>query len=137
MNYSLHDCVTIDKQLADDYQLIYVAQWPSSGYGLSVRNGCLCLHSCGTRFAPLCIDFLSGKLQHRRDYGGGRGQLIAKAVGVQTLKNPSIIDVTAGLGQDAFVLACLGARVTMVERSPILALLLQDGLKRFSMKLNS
>lgn len=41
-----------------------------------------------------------------------------------------MVDATAGLGRDAFILASLGARVTMIERSPVLAALLEDGLRR-------
>ena len=37
---------------------------------------------------------------------------------------------TAGLGRDAFVLAGLGCKVIMVERHPVVAALLEDGLRR-------
>ena len=96
-----------------------------------VDDGRLSLHIPGSRLKPLCIDFLAGKLQHRRDYGGGLGQLIARAVGIKKLERPSVLDLTAGFGQDAFVLAYLGCDVTMVERSPIMAALLEDALTRF------
>lgn len=43
---------------------------------------------------------------------------------------PSVVDGTAGLGRDAFVLASLGCTVTMVERHPVVAALLEDGLRR-------
>lgn len=79
---------------------------------------------------PMYVDFLAGKTRHRRQYGGGRGQLVAKACGLQKVKTPTVLDVTAGFGQDAFVLACLGCDVTMVERSPVMGELLADGLKR-------
>ena len=66
------------------------------------------------------VDFVSGALAHRRKYGGGKGQSIAKAIGIKNYKLPlSILDVTAGLAKDAFVLACLGCTVTMIERHPI------------------
>jgi 16S rRNA (guanine1516-N2)-methyltransferase len=80
--------------------------------------------------SPISIDFLTGKLWHRYRYGGGRGQLIAKAVGIKSGFKPIILDLTAGLGQDAFVLASLGCTVTMLERSPVIAALLQDALMR-------
>ena len=76
------------------------------------------------------VDFLSGALAHRRQYGGGKSQLIAKAVGVKSKETLSVLDVTAGLGRDAFVLALLGCDVTMCERSPVIHALLEDGLKR-------
>jgi 16S rRNA (guanine1516-N2)-methyltransferase len=78
------------------------------------------------------IDFVHGKLGHRRQFGGGRGQALAKAIGMKHGINPSVVDATAGLGRDAFILASLGAQVTMIERSTILAALLEDGLKRLA-----
>ena len=80
---------------------------------------------------PVMVDFMAGKLAHRYQYGGGKGQLIARAVGLKAAKKPlRILDTTAGLGQDAFVLASLGCSVLMLERSPIIAALLNDGLQR-------
>src|SRR3546814_3736142 len=38
----------------------------------------------------------------------------------------SVLDATAGLGRDGFVLAALGAQVTMVERQELFAALLFD-----------
>ena len=78
------------------------------------------------------VDFSGGKAGHRRQFGGGRGQPLAKAIGLKGGANPTVIDATAGLGKDAFVLACLGAQVMLLERSPILAALLEDGLGRAS-----
>ncbi len=59
---------------------------------------------------PLSVDFVAGKAAHRRRFGGGRGQLVAKACGLSKGVTPCIVDATAGLGRDAFVLASLGAR---------------------------
>lgn len=42
----------------------------------------------------------------------------------------SVVDATAGLGADAFHLAAKGASVTMIERSPVLAALLDDAIRR-------
>lgn len=79
---------------------------------------------------PVRVDFIEGALAHRRQFGGGSGQMIAKAVGIQPGVRPTILDATAGLGRDAFVLACLGCQVHMIERHPIVAALLTDGLRR-------
>lgn len=76
------------------------------------------------------VDFTGGSLAHRRLHGGGKGQMIAKAVGVNKKFHPSVLDATAGLGKDAFVLACLGCNVAMMERSPVAFALLEDGLRR-------
>ncbi|WP_285163730.1 class I SAM-dependent methyltransferase [Shewanella goraebulensis] len=76
------------------------------------------------------VDFVSGAVAHRRKFGGGRGQTIAKAVGLKQGISPTVVDGTAGLGRDAFVLASLGCKVIMVERHPVVAALLEDGLRR-------
>ncbi|MDR3410506.1 MAG: class I SAM-dependent methyltransferase [Formivibrio sp.] len=76
------------------------------------------------------VDFVGGALAHRRKFGGGRGQPVAKAVGFKGDHIPRVLDATAGQGRDAFVLASLGCTVTLLERSPVAWLLLQDGLVR-------
>ncbi|QKE62381.1 class I SAM-dependent methyltransferase [Aquipseudomonas campi] len=79
---------------------------------------------------PVRVDFVEGAVAHRRLFGGGSGQMIAKAVGVQSGVRPVVLDATAGLGRDAFVLASLGCQMTLIERQPIIAALLEDGLER-------
>lgn len=76
---------------------------------------------------PVFVDFVSGASAHRRKYGGGKGQSIAKAVGISSYK-PTVLDATAGLGRDGFVLATLGCDVTLIERHPVVYLLLKSGL---------
>ena len=76
------------------------------------------------------VDFVTGALAHRQQFGGGRGQAIAKAIGLKQGRNPSVLDVTAGLARDAYILATLGCRMTLVEKSPILSILTQDGINR-------
>ena len=78
----------------------------------------------------LICDFTGGAVGHRFRCGGGRGQALPKAVGMKGGINPSVIDATAGLGRDAFLLASLGAKVTLIERSPIIHALLEDGMAR-------
>ncbi|MGL4838659.1 MAG: class I SAM-dependent methyltransferase, partial [Shewanella sp.] len=78
----------------------------------------------------IVVDFVTGAVAHRRKFGGGRGQTIAKAVGLKQGVSPRVVDGTAGLGRDAFVLASLGCQVTLVERHPVVAALLEDGLRR-------
>jgi 16S rRNA (guanine1516-N2)-methyltransferase len=55
---------------------------------------------------------------------------LAKAMGLRAGKTPKIVDATAGLGRDSFLLASLGAEVTMIERSDVMHGLLQDGMAR-------
>ncbi|MGM3159715.1 16S rRNA (guanine(1516)-N(2))-methyltransferase RsmJ [Dickeya undicola] len=82
------------------------------------------------KLGAICVDFASGALAHRRRFGGGRGEAVARAVGIKKDYLPDVVDATAGLGRDAFVLASLGCRVRMVERHPVVAALLDDGLQR-------
>lgn len=82
------------------------------------------------KLGAVYVDFVDGAVAHRRKFGGGRGQSIAKAVGLKSGAMPTVVDATAGLGRDAFVLASLGCKVTLIERSPVVAALLQDGLAR-------
>lgn len=50
--------------------------------------------------------------------------------GATAAGNPEVVDATAGLGADAFHLAALGLSVTMLERVPAVAALLEDALAR-------
>ena len=79
---------------------------------------------------PIRVDFMFGSNNHRRRFGGGNGQAIAKAVGVSGRFLPRVLDLTAGLGGDGFVLASLGCRVSLVERHPLICSLLRDGINR-------
>lgn len=84
----------------------------------------------GRARGPVYVDFTAGRQRHRRLYGGGRRQLLARAVGLRPGYQPRVVDATAGLGRDAFVLASLGCSVILVERSPVVGALLADGLRR-------
>lgn len=84
---------------------------------------------------PVRVDFVEGAMAHRRQFGGGTGQMIAKAVGVQPGIRPQVLDATAGLGRDAFVLASLGCSLTLIERQPLVAALLADGLERAALSM--
>jgi 16S rRNA (guanine1516-N2)-methyltransferase len=84
----------------------------------------------------ISVDFLHGQLAHRHQFGGGRGQAIARAIGLKSGITPSVLDVTAGLAGDAFVLATLGCPVTMIERSAVLACLIENAIERAALSDN-
>ncbi|MDF1614911.1 class I SAM-dependent methyltransferase [Desulfurivibrio dismutans] len=79
---------------------------------------------------PVYVDFAAERLAYRRRQSGRRRENLARAVGLKGGYRPAVIDATAGLGRDAFILAALGCRVQMLERSPIVHALLADGLQR-------
>jgi 16S rRNA (guanine1516-N2)-methyltransferase len=117
--------------LAADLVLPLVNKRPDEESLLLVvdRHG-VSLVSTAMAHGPLRIDFSSPSLNYRRRFGGGRGQAIARAVGLKGGNTPRVLDATAGLGRDSFVLASLGCTVIMIERSTIMAALLADGLSR-------
>lgn len=80
--------------------------------------------------SSLVVDFVGGATGRRFRAGEGRGQALAKAAGLSGGVTPEIVDATAGLGRDAFLLASLGARVTLIERSEVMHGLLAEGLER-------
>lgn len=102
---------------------------PSVGQYLLWLDGQLQLAKVGEK-GRVCVDLVAGAQAHRRKFGGGRGQPVAKAVGLKGGNTPSVLDATAGLGRDAFVLASLGCAVTLLERNPVVCALLRDGLRR-------
>lgn len=76
----------------------------------------------------LNADFCSPTLNYRRLNGGGKQQMLARAVGLSTSARLRVLDTTAGLGRDAFILASLGTTVQMVERVPEVRALLESAL---------
>lgn len=80
------------------------------------------------RLGPVYVDFTHLDL---RPYSANlsRRQPLARAFGKKTR---TIVDATAGYGQDALLLALMGFRVTAIERSPAVAALARDGLTRLA-----
>lgn len=79
---------------------------------------------------PLVIDFLAGKQARRAQLATTKDEAIARACGLGKHPDSSILDATAGLGRDAWVLVNLGATVAMLERQPKVYALLADALER-------
>lgn len=77
------------------------------------------------RMQPLAVDL--AQLARKLVGNIGKRQPFARAIGAKT---KTVIDATAGLGRDAFLLALLGYEVIAIERSPVIAVLLRDGLRR-------
>ena len=76
---------------------------------------------------PVCVDFASDAAAYRLQSGG---ELIVKAVKGRSKESLRVIDATAGLGRDSFVLAAHGFDVISIERNAVVAALLGDGLQR-------
>ena len=105
----------------------------TNGYDYLLKfteQGLVLRPSADKGYGSIICDFAGSEHSHRRRHGGGNGQAIAKAVGVSGKFAPQVLDLTAGMGGDGFVLASLGCRVSMLERNPIVHSLLADGLSR-------
>ncbi|HGJ5876145.1 MAG TPA: 16S rRNA (guanine(1516)-N(2))-methyltransferase RsmJ [Arsenophonus sp.] len=114
--------------IADKWQLKHT---PAALMALVLTPECLQLKKLDEpKLGGIYVDFVSGAMRHRRKFGGGRNEAIAKAVGIKKSYLPTVVDATAGLGRDTFVLAALGCEVRMFERHPVVAALLEDGLQR-------
>jgi len=80
-----------------------------------------------SRPGPVRVEFGAAAMRHRRR--AGHNELLGRAVGVLRDRRPRVLDATAGLGQDAFVLADLGCEVILCERDPVVAALLRSGMR--------
>jgi len=119
------------RKLSARFELPLTHKPPAQGFYLCLTAEGLELRQAGPGApGPIRTEFAAGSMGHRRRFGGGRGQALARAVGLKSGFSPTIWDVTAGLGRDGFVLASLGCQVTLCERSGVVAALLADGLQR-------
>lgn len=75
-------------------------------------------------FSPLKVDFSTGFQKSK--LGPSHGLIRA----CKPKPKMRILDLTAGWGRDASLLAAAGAEVVMVERQAVMAALLEDGLGR-------
>lgn len=74
---------------------------------------------------PLVIDFFEGDLARRARQAN---ETLAKAVGAS--KGLHVVDATAGLGRDAFLMSAAGARVTAIEANSTLGFFLTQNAKK-------
>lgn len=95
------------------------------------------LNGCWQLFPPsnndtfgrqaLCIDFVQND---RFAEPMTMREPLAKAAGLRANRRPMVIDLTAGLGRDAWALASTGCTVVAFERHPLIHFLLADALMR-------
>lgn len=96
---------------------------------LEWQAGCVQLRSTDRELGhPLRVDFLHGKTGYRSQRF--QHEMIVKAVAGRSREPLQVVDCTAGLGRDGFLLAAAGFQVTLIERHPAVACLLLDGLWR-------
>ena len=88
--------------------------------GLALTDGVITVQG---DFSPLLARVRLGNLNR---------ELLVKAARIKGIspKDLTAVDATAGLGEDALLLAAVGFEVTLFERNPIIAALLRDALER-------
>lgn len=87
--------------------------------GLRLEDGSLALRA----------DFAD--MKHRIANGRVNQELLVKAARLKGFEGtPMLVDATAGLGQDALLLAAAGFDVQLYERNPVIAALLEDAVSR-------
>ena len=96
---------------------------------LSPLGLALCMPNC----SPIRVDFQDVIAKRCRPGVKKSGLLRA----CKLKPGMRVIDATAGWGRDAAVLASSGAEILMLEREPVLAALLEDGLARLHQQKNT
>lgn len=81
-----------------------------SGYNLTYQGD----------FEGMLRRVTDGRLSH---------EMLSKATKTD-IENPRAIDATAGMGEDAFIIAANGYDVILHEQNPVIALLLKDAIRR-------
>ncbi|MDP6601583.1 MAG: class I SAM-dependent methyltransferase [Phycisphaerales bacterium] len=123
--------------LADDKVLVQEAERLQSQLNpctepslvVSFSNNGVELRPPGVRAGSgFMVDFL--RIERRTGTGNlSLKQQLPRAIGSCPRK---VVDATAGFGRDAAMLGLMGYEVTALERSPVVAALLRDGLRRAS-----
>ena len=112
------------REAAQQLGLQFGSHQDAAGLLLVVGEASAWLELEGVKVA---VQFDSAAMQHRRK--GGQNEMLGRAVGLKADRKPLIWDATGGLGRDAFVLADLGCEVTLCERVPVLAWLLDQAVQ--------
>ena len=76
------------------------------------------------------FDLDEGSVAHRAKNVSKNSELIARAIGCKSNYRPRVLDATAGMGRDSFIMAKLGCDVLMQERCEPIYLLLENALNR-------
>jgi 16S rRNA (guanine1516-N2)-methyltransferase len=123
---------------------VYAPEKPEQGRQLADRLG---VPMTDSPDAPLYLrlddqglTLVGGKLELRGDFTGLlprlkpnnlQGEMLCKAAKLKNFPGtPVAVDATAGMGEDAFLLAASGFTVHLFEYDPVIAALLSDALER-------
>lgn len=71
-----------------------------------------------------------GDMKRRLLHGKLNGEFLVRAARLKGIEEPTLVDATAGLGQDSLLLAAAGFSVTLIECNPVIAAMLVDAIER-------
>lgn len=117
----------INLTITESIKLEIISTAPKNGFYLYHENNSLVLAHSNLELT-LCVDFSKNDMQNRIKPNIAKLDLI-KAVEGRTKNRLNILDMTAGLGQDSFLLAARGHTIDAIEQNPYVYLLLKAGLK--------
>ena len=108
------------KQVAKDYGLRFAAEADAeTRFILEVTALRIQLRdNARPKHKPLWVDLNSARVKRRLRVGD---RLLRAACRVRGQDHPELLDATAGMGEDALVLASMGFVITAIERSPVVA----------------
>ena len=86
-------------------------------YLLMLTPDYLGLKKCGSNTLPLIVNFQSKRMQSRLLHISLKKEALPRALGLNKLSRPEIIDATGGLARDSFILAAFGFEILLLERS--------------------
>ena len=69
-------------------------------------------------------------MKRRLLHGKLNGEFLVRAARLKGIEEPTLVDATAGLGQDSLLLAAAGFSVTLIECNPAIAAMLVDAIER-------
>ncbi len=122
------------ESLKTDPYIELVAESESAEFELDFDQEVLKLRALDENWTPLALDYSSPEWKRRLSSTNLKDPLL-KAVGLGRKKSIRVLDLCAGLGEDAMLMEHFGAVVTSLERSAPLFLLLSDALLRFAPEL--
>ncbi|BAB13275.1 class I SAM-dependent methyltransferase [Buchnera aphidicola str. APS (Acyrthosiphon pisum)] len=120
-----------NKRICKLLQLFKLEHDQNCSMGLLINHNSLELYNRdNVNQKPIKVDFTSKKNHYRCHHFRRKNEVLYRVSGIKNSYFPTILDATAGLGNDAFIFSFLGCKVIMIERHPIVAALLKDGLQR-------
>ena len=114
----------LDIPLVQDLSVSSNSRQSKPNLFLSYFEQGLGLFEQGAKAKPVIVDFIAQAQKRRQGT-----EILAKAVG-KASRRLTVLDATAGLGRDSFMLAQRGYEITAMERNPFVAALLNDGVNR-------